>query len=485
MTQNLMQKWREVRAQVAGSAPSRQREVLFNHARSIIEHNLGRDWQTLNRSRFNHMTTFEYLARMKMYQTVGKEFAVAIQNEDEQGALDAINQYGTRVSYRSSMEAVLKDKFQEQFFCCEDCNNYFHSDEMNSTYDGDYHVCNDCLSDNYSFSDNRGTYITHDDWADEQEDDRNPEYENIGEYHSSKRNLGHIPSSYDMRTPRVLLGLELEMEVHDDYDKDLRAGVILESISDFRDEDGIRHTYCLMEQDGSLDNGFEMVTAYTGLDVHKNQLQYFKQKTKGMKSHNTSTCGLHVHVCKSSMTTLHGAKLVLFINDPANAELVKAIARRDASGYAKFQNKKEDKHWLKDSVHSSKHKADQLCRLNSDRYEALNFRNEKTVEFRLFKGTLKYETMVSCLEFAFACWHFTAQASTSELTTAKFLEFICSPNNRKDTRFLRAYLKDKGYELADNIRKGIVLAKIETVPADEAPTEIRITNISTLTYEKV
>ena len=456
MTQNLMQRWREVRAQVAGSAPSRQTEVLRNHARSIIEHNLGKDWQSVSRSRMTGFgnTAYAISERMKMYQTVGRELAQAIRDEDSSSALDAINQYGTRVSFRTDMCEVLDKHFQEHFFCCEDCNNYFYTDEMNSTYDGDYHVCDDCLSEHYTYSDNRDTYISNSDYEDEQnEEEEEREYEHIGGYHSSKRNLGHIPSSYDMRTPRVLLGLELEMEVHDDYDKDLRAGVILESISDFRDEDGIRHTYCLMEEDGSLDNGFEMVTAYTGLDVHKNQLQYFKQKTKGLKSHDTSTCGLHVHVCKSSMTTLHGAKLVLFINDPANAELVKAIARRDASGYAKFQNKKEDKHWLKDSVHSSKHKADQLCRLNSDRYEALNFRNEKTVEFRLFKGTLKYETMVSCLEFAFACWHFTSQASTNELTSSKFLEFICLPANRKDTRFLRAYLKEKGYKLEDNLRK--------------------------------
>ena len=453
MTQNLMHRWREMRESVSGSDATRQRDVLFRTGRSVVESNLGRDWISVNRSRFTNMSGYQVLEHKRMYQRIGKHLAVAIKDDSSSDALDAINQYGTRVSYRSDMFDVLGKHFQEHFFCCEDCNNYFYTDEMNSTYDGDYHVCDDCLSEHYTYSDNRDTYISNSDYEDEQNEDEEREYENIGGYHSSKRHLGHIPSSYDMRTPRVLLGLELEMEVHDDYDKDSRAGVILESISDFRDEDGIRHTYCLMEEDGSLDNGFEMVTAYTGLDVHKNQLQYFKQRTKGLKSHNTSTCGLHVHVCKSSMTTLHGAKLVLFINDPANAELVKAIARRDASGYAKFQNKKEDKHWLKDSVHSSKHKADQLCRLNSDRYEALNFRNEKTVEFRLFKGTLKYETMVSCLEFAFACWHFTASASTNELTSSKFLEFICLPQNRKDTRFLRAYLKEKGYELADNLRK--------------------------------
>ena len=456
MTQNLMQVWRESKGLIPHYEGERRKEFLLRAGRNVIEHNLGRDWQTTNRSRMSGFGSSAHAIseRIKMYKIVGKEFAQAIKDDDWDNALQALNQYGTRVSYRSDMADVLSNHFTyETFFICEDCNNYIHSDESTSTYDGDYQVCQDCLEEHYSYSHSRDTYISNSDYEDEQDEESEPEYEHIGEYHSSKHRLGHIPSSYDLRSPRVLLGLELEIEVNDSYDKDSRAGLILESISDYMDEDGLNHTYCLMEQDGSLDDGFEMVTAYTGLDVHKNQLQYFKQKTKGLKSHDTSTCGLHVHVCKSSMTTLHGAKLVLFINDPANLALVKDIARRDASGYSKLQNKKEDKHWLKDSVHSSKDKADQLRRLNSDRYEALNFRNDKTVEFRLFKGTLKYETMVSCLEFAFACWHFTAQASTSELTSSKFLEFICSPNNRKDTRFLRAYLKEKGYELADNLRK--------------------------------
>jgi hypothetical protein len=204
------------------------------------------------------------------------------------------------------------------FMSCPHCDTYFEWDEGTSTYDGDYRVCDSCLEDNYTYSHSRDTYITTQDYEDDQEEeeDQDPEYEHIGSYHSSKRNLGHIPSSYDMRSPRVLLGLELEIEVSDDYDKDGRAGLLLDNMSDYRDEDGIRHTYCLMEEDGSLDNGFEMVTAYTGLDVHKAQLQYFKNRTAGLTSHDTSTCGLHVHVCKSSMTTLHAAKMVLFINYP-------------------------------------------------------------------------------------------------------------------------------------------------------------------------
>jgi hypothetical protein len=455
MAINLLRRWVEDRERMITTGYYSDVEIrnnLRSNGKDCISRNLGNDWQSMNRYRFGSMSGYDMQERKRMYQTVGKEFATAIQEDDWSSALEALNQFGTRISYRTDIVEVLQEKFTGySFFCCEDCSDYFHWDDGRPTYDGDYRVCDSCIEENYTYSDRRDTYITNSDYEDEEEDE--PEFEHIGSYHSSKRNLGHIPSSYDMRSPRVLLGMELEIEVNDSYDKDTRAGLLLEGMSDYKDEDGIRHTYCLMEEDGSLTNGFEMVTAYTGLDVHKAQLQYFKNKTAGLTSHNTSTCGLHVHVCKSSMTTLHGAKLVLFINDPANIKLVGDIARRTDASYSQIKNKKDDKHWLKDSVHSSKDRDEQLRRMNSDRYEALNFKNEKTIEFRLFKGTLKYETMIACLEFSFACWHFTASASASELTTGKFLEFICMPEHRKDTRFLRAYLKEKGYALADNLRQ--------------------------------
>jgi hypothetical protein len=459
MAINLLRRWVENRERMITNnyTPDQMRTNLHTLAREHVSRAMGNDWHSLQRNRFRNMSGYAIQETQRMYQTVGKELAQAIADDEWTSALDAINQYGTRISFCSDLVEVLNKQFRHKsFFCCEDCSDYFERDDGTYTYSGDNMVCNSCLEDNYTYSDRQDAYISNQDYEDEQDEDdedQDPEYEHIGSYHSSKRNLGHIPSSYDMRSPRVLLGLELEIEVSDDYDKDTRAGLLLDKMSDYKDEDGIRHTYCLMEEDGSLDNGFEMVTAYTGLDVHKAQLQYFKTKTSGLTSHDTSTCGLHVHVCKSSMTTLHAAKMVLFINDPANIGLVKAIARRSDASYSKIKNKKEDKHWLRDSVHSSKDKDEQIRRLNADRYEALNFKNDRTIEFRLFKGTLKYETMIACLEFSFACWHFTASASASELTTGKFLEFICMPEHRKDTRFLRAYLKEKGYALADNLRQ--------------------------------
>ena len=144
------------------------------------------------------------------------------------------------------------------------------------------------------------------------------------------------------------------------------------------------------------------------------------------------------------MSTLHASKLVLFINDDSNQKLIKAIARRTNNSYAQVKNKKEDKSWLKDAL-QNKTKASQLRCLNTSRYEALNFQNDKTVEFRLFKGSLKYLTIMACLEFTYASWFFSRDTSVTELTTENFLAFICKDQNKQDTSHLREYLDQRGF----------------------------------------
>jgi hypothetical protein len=233
------------------------------------------------------------------------------------------------------------------------------------------------------------------------------------------------------------------MEIKDNYCRDERAGILLEGIGEYNDS-----LYALCEEDGSLEHGFEMVTAYTGLDVHAEQLAFFKSGLRGAISHDSDNCGLHVHICKADMSTLHGAKMILFINDQANQKLIKAIARRDDSSYAKFKNKQGDRDWLKSAV-GCETKRSQLRNLNHDRYEALNFKNDKTIEFRLFKGSLVYETIMSCLEFTYATWFFTRESSTKNMTIDGFLKFICANENRGDTKYLRAYLKARGFELPE------------------------------------
>jgi len=394
-------------------------------------------YQSNNEAIYRGLDLVGRIARRSVLVDFGKMFNSLKKDGSYEAALEVCGYLNDNRWLRNTKNwnDTLSEHFDGYYFECNDCGHLDSDNEAHNVND-DYSVCDNCRH-NYYWSDRNNNYQDN---TDDEDDDR--EHEHIGSYHSSKRRLGHIPSSFDQRSPRVLLGLELEMECkHEDYDKDSRAGHLLDAIGSYRGQ-----TYALCEEDGSLDDGFEMVTGYTGLDVHKDQLQFFKHTFKGMASHNTETCGLHVHICKSNMSTLHGAKMVFFINDTNNYQLIKAVARRDAS-YGKIKDKKSDTSWLKDVVRHKKDKHSQLRGLNSDRYEALNFNNDKTIEFRLFKGSLKYETIMACLEFTYATWHFCKDAGIDQLTTEQFIQFICMPQNKSDTRFLRVYLKNKGFDM--------------------------------------
>ncbi len=375
-------------------------------------------------SRFSHIRDYSRLQHEKeRYQDFGILFNTAIKSGSIRETLRLINT--NNIPANGGWTAILEDHFNEEFYCCDDCDNIFRLDDTTYLDYEDRRVCFDCES-NYD---------------EEPEEDRS--YEHIGGRHSSKRQLGHIPSAYDQRKPRVLMGLELELEIEDDYDLDNKAAYILDHIGTYRSPDGNNHKYALIEEDCSIDRGFEIVTGYTGLDVHKEQLKFFKGRLHGALSHKTDTCGLHIHICKSDMTMLHASKLILFMNDPANEDLIFALARRRNNGYCK-QKDLSNRDYLKHSL-EYRTRSDQLCSLNSDRYERLNFQNDRTIEYRLFRGTLKYSTIMACLEFTYATWFFAKSASPSQLNVARFLHFICEPENRLDTRFLRTYLKSKGF----------------------------------------
>jgi len=402
--------------------PYSDQALWQEHMRVQMRANLATSNYHSHYTRFSR--SYSYLELRRNCKQLGELLREAIANNDHDEALSALN----RFDILNDPHDLFNKHFAE-IFSCNDCGSWFFENDEYHNVNNDYAVCESC-SRHYHYSERLGYYMEHDDESCDHDGDRI-----INGYHESDHE--HIPSTYDNRKPRVLLGLELEIEVDDDYSRVDKAAQLLNGLNTLK---GYR--YANAESDGSLDYGFEIISGFTGLDIHAQQLKYFDQRLIGMRSHKTDSCGLHIHICKSDMTTLHAAKMILFINDPQNDALIYSLARRRNVGYAKIVDKKNNKQWLKHALEYDR-KGSQLCALNSDRYEALNFHNEKTIEFRLFRGSLKYQTIMSCLEFTFATWHFCRYASTNELTTANFLRFICDPENKRDTRFLRAYFVAK------------------------------------------
>ena len=396
---------------------------------------------------------YAYIKTSKLKgRMLGAGLAQAIQDEDSDRALGLINATTHRMirdDSRTDWVEFMSEHFLGEYCRCEDCNVIEAEDAGGDhTYDGEYWVCASCLDDGYRWSEYRETYITIDDWHEEEDEEEDDEDSVIHSYHHSKNRVCHIPSEYDkIDNPPVLLGLELEMECSEDYRRHDKAQELYDKIHEYNGGD-MTYPYAFFEEDGSLNYGFEMVTSYTGLDVHAKQLLVFKDfPVRGLRSHDTNSCGLHVHVSRAGMTTFHACKLAFFIHDSNNQHLLRALARRSNSRHAKMVNKKADSQWIKNA------RRDGISRLNDDRYEAVNFQNSATVEFRLFKGTLRYESIMACLEFSYITWFFSRDMGVTELTTDKFLEYICQPSKLKHTKFLREYLRSKNFSLPIKVKQ--------------------------------
>ncbi|WP_036694815.1 amidoligase family protein, partial [Pelistega indica] len=78
-----------------------------------------------------------------------------------------------------------------------------------------------------------------------------------------------------------------------------------------------------------------------------------------------------------------------------------------------------------------------------DRYKALNFENADTIEFRLFRGTTKFSTVMATLEFVNALYFYAKQSSWQQLTVEDFLAWVNDVKQEKFTRYLRPYIVER------------------------------------------
>ena len=85
----------------------------------------------------------------------------------------------------------------------------------------------------------------------------------------------------------------------------------------------------------------------------------------------------------------------------------------------------------------------------------MNLNKQHTIEFRIFRGSLNYNAIQASLEFTNAVLNFAAETSMEELNELKFLQFLYKPEQRMDTKFLRAYLEQRSARIKDIVDKQI------------------------------
>ena len=283
------------------------------------------------------------------------------------------------------------------FYYCDACNKLYHNDDLYSDDHGN-HICYDCYEGNYTTCESCGRIIQYDDSVYDENDEcsycescweERGHSEHIHNYYY-KPSVDFKWSDNDNRRAHPLQeGIELEFN-HEDP-SDCRDGA-----DDWYRIDGEDWFY--LKHDGSLENGYEAVSHPASLlywREHKDYLEKLLRTAEGNGAIAGEGCGLHIHVGKNAMSDVHKMRLQTFVNE--NADNLVKIARREHSHWAKFKKVLNNP----------------LCILKQDiegqpdRYEALNWLNRNTVEFRFFKSTLCVNTLLACIEFVHASYVFT------------------------------------------------------------------------------
>ena len=247
-----------------------------------------------------------------------------------------------------------------------------------------------------------------------------------------------------------VIGLELEVEntlkIHSITD--IANGLM----SDMNDTD---ERFIYLKHDGSLDNGFEIVSHPQSYDAWltnwKRFEPIFELHEKGIRSHDTKTCGLHFSINRQAFTPLQLLKFATFIY--WNPMFTKEISRRtwrSLVGWANIFSQsnykvsestyigimKDSNHWMRrgtlfnkigelySPVYSKKYL---MKNMRNDRNTAINPTGDR-IECRFFRGTLKESTLKMNLQFVHGVFEFSKHTSFENLNVFEFKSF-CEKNN--------------------------------------------------------
>ena len=310
---------------------------------------------------------------------------------------------------------VCDDCFDE-YIICDNCGEYERRDNAYGTNEG--LVCSYCRENYYSYCENCGE-LYHNDYMYYNDDD--------GEYYCqecydecvSHRTIHSYHHSHSKRVQffggvdngkELFMGLELEID--DGDDREDTAYNIRECMPE---------NFITMENDGSLDCGFENITQPATLEYHTNIRQNYEEmfkiaKDNGFRSHNTSTCGYHIHFNRSFFEDKQDeniAKLLYLVEKFWN-ELVK-FSRRN---YERLER------WAKKYDETPEEVVDKMKCHNLDRYHAVNLTNNHTIEFRMFRGTLKSETFFATLQLVDTIVRYVKDHTNNDIQSLQFTDLL-------------------------------------------------------------
>jgi hypothetical protein len=207
-------------------------------------------------------------------------------------------------------------------------------------------------------------------------------------------------------------GIEIELERKD---RNTDAFIMLSEVIPKLKEIGF-----VSGTDMSLNNGVEFRSCPQTFTVLKENVKRFYEIVSPYFVAK-ETCGVHIHVSRSSLTNYQIGKLIGFVYNPSNANFIRDVSGRESGRWQEFSsgstftrledifdptqpritlNKRKIRLSRESKIVENK-KRKRLYEFDNgeEKYTAVNTLNRHTVEFRLFKGTHNVSECLSYLEF--------------------------------------------------------------------------------------
>ena len=288
--------------------------------------------------------------------------------------------------YEVEGQQLCESCFEERTTTCDHCGETIWASD--SICDDRTTLCECCFDDHYRRCETCGRIIHDDDalWY------RDYPYcaSCYDRLDTEIEEYGYKPEPIFYGEGSRFFGVELEVDF---------GGKDEENAHRIKEQANLRCENIYIKSDGSLDDGFEIVTHPMTLNYHTEEMYWedvlHEAVRLGYKSHMTSTCGLHVHVNRDAFgetrdeqervierilyfTELHWNELFIFSRRSQHT------MNRWAARYGMEKTGKEI--------------LDKAKKGNTGRYAAINLSPYHTIEFRLFRGTLKLNTLIATLQ---------------------------------------------------------------------------------------
>lgn len=353
---------------------------------------------------------------------------------------------------------ICEDCLNSDYFICHDCDEIHSNDDMNYITGADYYVCNYCR-DNYSycdgcdnyFDDNRehmhsveGQYLCescYEEYCEENDVDI------VNSYHNRDLPINFLSTDKDKEDKTIFPNAE-KFETGSSEDM-LKFGMEIEVENDcyriscnemaHMIRNKFPHLELVFEEDGSLSNGMEIITQPMTMSYIREHKEDFRELCKmlddnGFTSHNNGRCGQHIHFSRCFFEDdddKYVGKLQLFF-EKYKDEIYK-FSRRTDKQWCRWVS--DSSNYKKEYLRSGKILCD-YAKSNTGHGVAINLQHSSTIEIRVFRGTLRFETMMANFEFVNNLVHIIKEKPTRQINFDKITNYV-------GTEYLKQYCLDR------------------------------------------